>query len=258
MEQVAHQAIVMKFILDLAQALKVDPRGCFRRFFSKIKVAAAAPSKRHDGDALVYRSPPQSADEPYRDAFDRELERLKERVRGCARVRMESAEAELEEEEEGRQRRLGPGALDPAEVYRSLPKVRSAFVEANGSVSSLQTLNQSTLTGTESALVFATAFDSPSVRLDGLSRRCIYLTGNAEMLRCEERRDAAGGHEQAAPRGECVCFQVIITGLAQNGPYLCVCVCVQEAKYHLRRCIESGLWVPESGGEEETDGEEDY
>lgn len=38
MEQVAHQAIVMKFILDLAQTLKVDPRGCFRQFFSKIKV----------------------------------------------------------------------------------------------------------------------------------------------------------------------------------------------------------------------------
>lgn len=38
MEQVAHQAIVLKFILDLAQTLKVDPRGCFRRFFSKIKV----------------------------------------------------------------------------------------------------------------------------------------------------------------------------------------------------------------------------
>lgn len=38
MEQVAHQAIVMKFILDLAVTLKVDPRGCFRQFFSKIKV----------------------------------------------------------------------------------------------------------------------------------------------------------------------------------------------------------------------------
>lgn len=37
MGQVAHQAIVMKFILDLAQTLKVDPRGCFRQFFSKIK-----------------------------------------------------------------------------------------------------------------------------------------------------------------------------------------------------------------------------
>lgn len=36
-------------------------------------------------------------------------------------------------------------------------------------------------------------------------------------------------------------------------------MCVQEAKFHLRRCVDSGLWVPESGGDEETDGEgEDY
>lgn len=33
-------------------------------------------------------------------------------------------------------------------------------------------------------------------------------------------------------------------------------MCAQEAKYHLRRCIDSGLWVPES--DEETNGEEDY
>lgn len=38
MEQVAHQTIVMQFILELAKSLKVDPRGCFRQFFTKIKV----------------------------------------------------------------------------------------------------------------------------------------------------------------------------------------------------------------------------
>ena len=36
-------------------------------------------------------------------------------------MRMESAMKELKEEE--RQKRLGPGGLDPAEVYKSLPKV---------------------------------------------------------------------------------------------------------------------------------------
>lgn len=46
MEQVAHQAIVMKFILDLAQTLKVDPRGCFRRFFSRMKVGSGVPLTR--------------------------------------------------------------------------------------------------------------------------------------------------------------------------------------------------------------------
>ncbi|GLD63934.1 hsp90 co-chaperone Cdc37-like isoform X1 [Lates japonicus] len=108
MEQVAHQAIVMQFILDLARTLKVDPRGCFREFFSKIK----------------------TADKPYQDAFNHELELLKERVRSCAQIRMESAMKEVEEEE--RQKRLGPGGLDPVEVYESLPKeIQRSFDEKN-------------------------------------------------------------------------------------------------------------------------------
>lgn len=41
MEQVAHQTIVMQFILELAKSLKVDPRACFRQFFTKIKVSSA-------------------------------------------------------------------------------------------------------------------------------------------------------------------------------------------------------------------------
>ena len=45
MEQVAHQTIVMQFILELAKSLKVDPRACFRQFFTKIKVAAQEPGR---------------------------------------------------------------------------------------------------------------------------------------------------------------------------------------------------------------------
>ncbi|CAM9259162.1 unnamed protein product, partial [Lampetra fluviatilis] len=37
MEQVAHQTIVMQFILQLASNLNIDPRGCFRQFFNKVK-----------------------------------------------------------------------------------------------------------------------------------------------------------------------------------------------------------------------------
>ncbi|XP_068444965.1 hsp90 co-chaperone Cdc37 isoform X2 [Clinocottus analis] len=154
MEQVAHQAIVMQFILDLARALKVDARGCFRQFFSKIK----------------------TADKPYRDEFDRELQLLKERIRECAQARKESETKELEEDE--RQEGLGPGGLDPLEVYESLPKeVQKGFDEKN-----LQMLQEAIN------------------KLD-----------------------------------------------------------LEEGKYHLRRCIESGLWVPDSGEEEgkEEDEEEE-
>lgn len=38
MEQVAHQVVVMQFILEMASNSQQDPRGCFRQFFHKAKV----------------------------------------------------------------------------------------------------------------------------------------------------------------------------------------------------------------------------
>lgn len=41
---------------------------------------------------------------------------------------------------------------------------------------------------------------------------------------------------------------------------LFICFSLQEGKYHMRRCIDSGLWVPETGegdDEEEEDEEEE-
>ena len=39
MEQVAHQAVAMQFILEMARSSQQDPRGCFRQFFHKAKVS---------------------------------------------------------------------------------------------------------------------------------------------------------------------------------------------------------------------------
>lgn len=39
MKQVAHQAVVMQFILEVASHSQQDPRGCFRQFFHKAKVS---------------------------------------------------------------------------------------------------------------------------------------------------------------------------------------------------------------------------
>ncbi|KAM8878609.1 hsp90 co-chaperone Cdc37-like [Spinachia spinachia] len=151
MEHVAHQALVMQFILDLARALEVDPRGCFRRFFSKMKAAEAS----------------------YQDAFHRELELLKGRVRDCARLRKVDAAKEAQEDQ--RRGRLGPGGLDPVEVYESLPKeIQKSFDEKN--VGMLQ---------------------------EAISK-----------------------------------------------------MHTEEGKYYLHRCIDSGLWVPDSVGGDEGDEEE--
>lgn len=46
MEQVAHQTMVMQFILELAKSLKVDPRACFRQFFTKIKVMSSCTTRK--------------------------------------------------------------------------------------------------------------------------------------------------------------------------------------------------------------------
>lgn len=58
----------------------------------------------------------------YRKGFEDELQAFKERIRRRAKEKLEAAMAEAEEEE--RKLRLGPGGLDPVEVFESLPQVR--------------------------------------------------------------------------------------------------------------------------------------
>ncbi|CAL8235643.1 unnamed protein product [Boreogadus saida] len=151
MEQVAHQTIVMQFILELAKSLKVDPRGCFRQFFAKIK----------------------TADQQYQDAFNDELESFKGRVRGRAKIRIEKAMKEYEEEE--RQKRIGPGGLDPVEVYEALPE---------------------------------------------------------EMQKCFDDKN----------------IEMLQEVISKMDP--------TEAKVHMKACIESGLWVPNSRTDDAEDKEE--
>ena len=61
------------------------------------------------------------ADREYKRAFDNEVESFKSRIRTRAKQKVDEAMKEYEEEE--RQKRLGPGGLDPAEVFESLPEV---------------------------------------------------------------------------------------------------------------------------------------
>jgi len=97
MVHVAHQTMVMQFILELAKSMKIDPRQCVRPFFSRM----------------------QTVDEEYKQAFYDELNAFKERIVKRAKQKVEEALAKYEEEE--REKRLGPGGLDPVEVMESLP-----------------------------------------------------------------------------------------------------------------------------------------
>merc|ERR1719447_1557645 len=139
MAHVAHQCICMQYLLELAKQLETDPRACISSFFTKIQVA----------------------DEEYKSAFYSELEAFKSRI--VKRAKEKIAEAMAEAEEEERQARMGPGGLDPADVFESLPD---------------------------------------------------------EMKKCFESQDIG-------------MLQTVIKNMPED-----------QARYHMKRCVESGLWVP--------------
>ena len=141
MERVAHQAIVMQYILELAKQLERDPRSCVVGFFQRMK----------------------TAEKQYVEAFEDELSSFIVRVKGRARARIEEATKKLEEEE--RQKRLGPGGLDPVEVMETLP---------------------------------------------------------AELRECFETQDVTK-------------LQTVISSMSR-----------EEATYHMKRCVDSGLWVADA------------
>lgn len=144
MEHVAHQCICMQYILELSKQLDVDPRACVASFFTRIQVAEAE----------------------YKNSFDDELRSFKERIRKRAAEKVEEAIREAEEEE--RKARLGPGGLDPVEVYESLPE---------------------------------------------------------DLKKCFDTQDIPMLQETISKMPE------------------------EEARYHMKRCVDSGLWVPQKNSE---------
>ncbi|XP_051764745.1 hsp90 co-chaperone Cdc37-like 1 isoform X3 [Ctenopharyngodon idella] len=102
MEQVAHQAVVMQFILEMARNTQQDPRGCFRQFFQKAK----------------------AGQEGYLDVFHTELEAFKHRVKEY------TMKSKGETQKDPVHQNTPPGyRLDPKEVLESLPPVAEYHVK---------------------------------------------------------------------------------------------------------------------------------
>jgi cell division cycle protein 37 len=141
MKHVARQTILMQYVLELGKQLSRDPRACFAQFFQRIK----------------------HADKQYLDAMEDEHQQFMSRVRERAKIRMEKIMKEIEDEE--RQKRLGPGGLDPVEVFESLPE---------------------------------------------------------KLQQCFEKKD----------------IPMLQKALAELPK--------EEAEYHLKRCIDSGMWIPDA------------
>ncbi|XP_069776630.1 hsp90 co-chaperone Cdc37-like 1 isoform X2 [Narcine bancroftii] len=104
MEQVAHQAVVMQFIIEMGRSLDQDPRGCFRQFFEKAKIA----------------------DEGYMEAFNTELEAFIQRVREFADG--ETPEVVTQKASLHQSHSSACGQY-PVEVFESLPQVAEQYLQ---------------------------------------------------------------------------------------------------------------------------------
>uniref|UniRef100_UPI0037E8EA01 hsp90 co-chaperone Cdc37-like 1 n=1 Tax=Semicossyphus pulcher TaxID=241346 RepID=UPI0037E8EA01 len=103
MQQVAHQAVVMQFILEMASNSQQDPRGCFRQFFHKAK----------DGQDV------------YLEVFHTELEAFIHRVRDYAVKCRDDTHNHTEQHSTGTNRRLDPKeALDSLTPVAEFPTKR--------------------------------------------------------------------------------------------------------------------------------------
>lgn len=151
MTHVAHQCICMQYILELSRQLQCDPRSCIRPFFDRIQIADAEYKRQFEDEILSFIS--------------RIEKRAKEKI-------AEALKEQEEEEEKERKARIGPGGLDPAEVFESLPK---------------------------------------------------------DLQECFESRDTE-------------LLKTVISKMPED-----------EAKYHMKRCVDSGLWIADANVAQNTD-----
>ena len=93
MKRVAHQCIIMQYIMELAKSVKQDPRVCVPGFFKRCEgtrvllLCLSADCRRM-----------ATADKEYTDAFKEELANFLVRVQGRAQARLDKAREEAEEE----------------------------------------------------------------------------------------------------------------------------------------------------------------
>nr|ADG65122.1 hypothetical protein [Drosophila pseudoobscura] len=100
---VAHQCVCMQYILELGERLGVDPRACVSSFFSRTQLCLPE----------------------YLHHLETDVKEFKERVQVVAQEKIQEANAKVQDVH---QTRLGPGGLDPHEVYESLPEeVQAGF-----------------------------------------------------------------------------------------------------------------------------------
>lgn len=110
MEHVAHQAISMQFIIDLAKGINRHPADCFPLFYKRLIEATNFSTKREEKVIEYY------------NVFLAELNAFKDRVKARAKVKIQEYIEEQEKEERDQRVKASPGGIDPQEVFENLPE----------------------------------------------------------------------------------------------------------------------------------------
>mmetsp|Transcript_50408 Transcript_50408/g.64624 ORF Transcript_50408/g.64624 Transcript_50408/m.64624 type:complete len:159 (+) Transcript_50408:997-1473(+) len=118
MKLVARQSQILSHITELAVSLKRPPRDVVIPFFRRISEPEHGNSFKEAVDLFISRIQKRAIDK--RKEMDEAAARKKE-------LGLEEEEVELSKEE-----RMGPGGLDPVEVFESLPvELQEAFQSQN-------------------------------------------------------------------------------------------------------------------------------
>lgn len=114
MKRVAHQAVIMRFMLELAKQAKKSPQICVEPFFRKIKESEPLANKES---------------ESYMKAFYAEVKAFQTRIENRAKEKLELLGREaLEKERE--EKKNDPNYLDPQVVFDTLPEnLQKCFFE---------------------------------------------------------------------------------------------------------------------------------
>jgi cell division cycle protein 37 len=117
MRRVVRQYLLLQTVLDLAKQTKKSPRDVLPTIMKRIHDGGEAQQKRFDAEVLDF-----SKKIAARAVAKKEEERKR------AALRPDDAEEGYEYVEMSKEERMGPGGLDPVEVFASLPKaMQEAF-----------------------------------------------------------------------------------------------------------------------------------
>ena len=229
MEHVSQQAVQLNFILELSRTIQQDPRSCVGPFYTRFKVAYEASQTPVSGAAAP------SPERQYWESYDDELKAFRERIRKRAKERIDEAVAKYEVLH--LRKYLYVYAQRTVCCVKHSMTLSLCLISGRGKAEASRPgrLGSAGGDGVITGCMHVLMFSSLNLAFIFVSlitvTCCLYssiviswqpysLICAQEMRECFEKRD--------------------IPMLQQ----LLMKMNVEEAKQHMKRCVDSGLWVP--------------